>query len=121
MSTNILDYSESLTNSTDAIAQLSCNTIPARLFSLAGYNGPARCIRVVDADTFECDVIAYKQKFRIRIRLLGVNCAETHTKNLAEKAFGILSQQYVHSRLFDKLVWCVITKEDKYKIIVEKN
>ena len=64
------------------------------------YTYKADVIKIIDGDTIDVnihlgfDVILYKQ----RIRLMGIDTPESRTRNLEEKARGLLSKQYVVDR-----------------------
>ena len=64
------------------------------------YTYKADVVKIIDGDTIDVNihlgfnVILYKQ----RIRLMGIDTPESRTRNLEEKARGLLSKQYVVDR-----------------------
>ena len=56
----------------------------------------AKCERVVDGDTIDANIdLGFDTWKKIRIRLVGVNAAESRTKDLEEKARGLAAKQFV--------------------------
>ena len=56
----------------------------------------AKCLRVVDGDTVDAQIdLGFDTHKVIRIRLVGVNAAESHTRDLEEKARGLAAKQFV--------------------------
>ena len=55
----------------------------------------AKVVRVVDGDTADAMIdLGFDTWVHKRIRLFGINCPETRTRNLEEKAKGIESKKY---------------------------
>jgi len=56
----------------------------------------AKCLRVVDGDTVDAQIdLGFDTHKVIRIRLVGVNAAESRTRDLEEKARGLAAKQFV--------------------------
>jgi len=56
----------------------------------------AKCERVVDGDTIDATIdLGFDTWKKIRIRLVGINAAESRTRDLEEKARGLAAKQYV--------------------------
>ena len=56
----------------------------------------AKCLRVVDGDTIDAQIdLGFDTHKVIRIRLVGVNAAESRTRDLEEKARGLDAKQFV--------------------------
>jgi len=56
----------------------------------------AKCERVVDGDTIDAIIdLGFNTWKKIRIRLVGINAAESRTRDLEEKARGLAAKQYV--------------------------
>ena len=56
----------------------------------------AKCLRVVDGDTIDAQIdLGFDTHKVIRIRLVGVNAAESRTRDLEEKAKGLAAKQFV--------------------------
>ena len=56
----------------------------------------AKCLRVVDGDTVDAQIdLGFDTHKVIRIRLVGVNAAESRTRDLEEKARGLVAKQFV--------------------------
>ena len=56
----------------------------------------AKCLRVVDGDTIDAQIdLGFDTHKVIRIRLVGVNAAESRTRDLEEKARGLAAKQFV--------------------------
>ena len=60
----------------------------------------AKCLRVVDGDTIDAQIdLGFDTHKVIRIRLVGVNAAESRTRDLEEKARGLAAKQFVKDSL----------------------
>ena len=72
--------------------------------------------RVIDGDTVDVDIdLGFGITLSHRVRLKGVNTAETRTKDLEEKAEGIKARLWLEKELSRKGEWIIdTTKEDKY-------
>ena len=56
----------------------------------------AKCDRVVDGDTIDATIdLGFDKGKKIRIRLVGINAAESRTRDLEEKSRGLAAKQYV--------------------------
>jgi len=72
--------------------------------------------RVIDGDTVDVDIdLGFGITISHRIRLKGIDAAETRTKDLEEKAEGIKARLWLEKELSRKGEWIIdTTKEDKY-------
>jgi micrococcal nuclease len=72
--------------------------------------------RVIDGDTVDLDIdLGFGITLSHRVRLKGVNTAETRTLNLEEKQAGINARLWLEKELSKKGEWVIeTTKEDKY-------
>ena len=56
----------------------------------------AKCERVVDGDTIDATIdLGFDTWKKIRIRLVGINAAESRTRDLEEKARGLAAKAFV--------------------------
>jgi micrococcal nuclease len=72
--------------------------------------------RVIDGDTVDLDIdLGFGITLSHRVRLKGVNTAETRTLNLEEKQAGINARLWLEKELSKRGEWVIeTTKEDKY-------
>jgi micrococcal nuclease len=72
--------------------------------------------KVVDGDTIDLDIdLGFGITITQRVRLKGINTAETKTLNLEEKAKGLVAKEWLKTELSKKGEWIIETfKEDKY-------
>ena len=72
--------------------------------------------RVIDGDTVDVDIdLGFGITLSHRVRLKGINSAETRTKDLEEKAEGIKARLWLEKELSKRGEWVIeTTKEDKY-------
>jgi len=72
--------------------------------------------RVIDGDTVDVDIdLGFGITLSHRVRLKGINAAETRTKDLEEKAEGIKARLWLEKELSREGEWIIdTTKEDKY-------
>ena len=72
--------------------------------------------KVVDGDTVDLDIdLGFGITITQRVRLKGINTAETKTLNLEEKAKGLVAKEWLKTELSKKGEWIIETfKEDKY-------
>ena len=60
------------------------------------YEYSAKCIRVVDGDTLDCDIdLAFDITIRERVRFHGINAPESRTRDLEEKKRGLAAKDRV--------------------------
>ena len=56
----------------------------------------AKCLKVVDGDTVDAQIdLGFDTHKVIRIRLVGINAAESRTRDLEEKVRGLAAKQFV--------------------------
>ena len=72
--------------------------------------------RIIDGDTIDVDIdLGFWITVSYRVRLLGIDAAETRTKDLAEKAEGLAAKEWLEKELAREGEWIIETKkEDKY-------
>lgn len=80
------------------------------------YTYKAKLIRIIDGDTIDAEIdLGFDTIVRKRIRLYGIDCPETRTKDLQEKESGFAAKQRlteVLSREF--IVETILNKRGKY-------
>ena len=72
--------------------------------------------RIIDGDTVDVDIsLGFNITIFQRVRLKGINTAETKTKDLKEKAEGLLAKEWLEKELSKPGEWIIeTTKDDKY-------
>jgi micrococcal nuclease len=72
--------------------------------------------RVIDGDTVDVSIdLGFSITIKQRVRLKGINAAETKTVNLEEKAKGLVAKEWLKKELSREGEWVIETaKEDKY-------
>ena len=72
--------------------------------------------RVVDGDTVDLDIdLGFGVTLSHRVRLKGINAAETKTLNAEEKTKGLAAKEWLKKELSREGDWIIeTTKEDKY-------
>ena len=72
--------------------------------------------RVIDGDTVDLDIdLGFGVTLSHRVRLKGINAAETKTSNLEEKTKGLVAKEWLQKELSREGEWIIETvKEDKY-------
>jgi micrococcal nuclease len=72
--------------------------------------------RVIDGDTVDLVIdLGFYISLAQRVRLKGIDAAETRTKDLAEKAEGLMAKEWLERELAKEGEWVIeTTKEDKY-------
>ena len=72
--------------------------------------------KVVDGDTVDLDIdLGFGLTITQRVRLKGINAAETRTLDLQEKAKGLVAKEWLKNELSKQGEWSIQTfKEDKY-------
>jgi micrococcal nuclease len=72
--------------------------------------------RVIDGDTIDVDIdLGFSITLTQRVRLKDINAAETRTKDLVEKAEGLVAKAWLEKELSREGEWIIeTTKEDKY-------
>ena len=75
-----------------------------------------KIIRIVDGDTIDVLInLGFNVSIKQRIRLKGINAAETRTLNLEEKKKGLDAKEWLIKELSREREWIIKTfKEDKY-------
>ena len=72
--------------------------------------------RIIDGDTVDLDIdLGFSITISHRVRLKGIDAAETRTKDLEEKSEGIKVRLWLEKELSREGEWIIEThKEDKY-------
>ena len=72
--------------------------------------------RIIDGDTIDVAIdVGFHITINQRVRLKGIDAAETRTKDLEEKAEGIKARLWLEKELSREGEWIIDTyKEDKY-------
>ncbi len=72
--------------------------------------------RVIDGDTVDLSIdLGFGITIRQRVRLKGINAAETRTLNVEEKDKGLIAKEWLKKELSREGEWIIETsKEDKY-------
>jgi micrococcal nuclease len=72
--------------------------------------------RIIDGDTVDVDIdLGFGVTLSHRVRLKGINAAETRTLNAEEKAKGLEAKEWLKKELSREGEWVIETvKEDKY-------
>lgn len=75
-----------------------------------------RINKVIDGDTIDLDIdVGFHITINQRVRLKGLNTAETRTLNLEEKNQGLAAKEWLKKELSREGEWVIETiKEDKY-------
>lgn len=75
-----------------------------------------KILKIVDGDTVDVSIdLGFNITIKQRVRLKGVNSAETKTKDLEEKKRGMDAKLWLEKELSKKGDWIIETyKEDKY-------
>ncbi len=75
-----------------------------------------RITRIIDGDTIDADIdLGFNLTISQRIRLKGLNAAETKTLDLEEKKKGVEARLWLEKELSKEGEWIIeTTKEDKY-------
>jgi len=78
------------------------------------YEYKAKCIRVVDGDTIDCEIhLGFDITIRERVRLANINAPESRTRNLEEKVRGLASKDRVVALMEDNTDFVLRTEYDK--------
>jgi micrococcal nuclease len=72
--------------------------------------------RVIDGDTVDLSIdLGFGITIKQRVRLKGINAAETRTLNVEEKDKGLVAKEWLKKELSREGEWIIeTTKEDKY-------
>lgn len=72
--------------------------------------------KIVDGDTIDVEInLGFGVTISQRVRLKGINAAETKTLNLEEKEKGLKAKEWLSQQLSKEGEWIIeTTKEDKY-------
>ena len=72
--------------------------------------------KIIDGDTVDVDIsLGFGITLSQRVRLKGINTPETRTKDLKEKADGLMAKEWLEKELSKPGEWIIeTTKDDKY-------
>ena len=72
--------------------------------------------RIIDGDTVDVEIsLGFHITINQRVRLKGIDAAETKTKDLTEKAEGLAAKEWLEKELSKPGEWIIeTTKDDKY-------
>jgi micrococcal nuclease len=72
--------------------------------------------RIIDGDTVDVEIdLGFGITLSQRVRLKGIDAAETRTKDLTEKAEGLAAKEWLEKELSKPGEWIIeTTKDDKY-------
>ena len=72
--------------------------------------------KIIDGDTVDVDIdLGFGVTLSQRVRLKGINAAETRTLNVEEKEKGLVAKEWLKKELSREGEWVIeTTKEDKY-------
>ena len=72
--------------------------------------------RIIDGDTIDVEIsLGFNITIVQRVRLKDIDAAETRTKDLKEKAEGLLAKEWLEKELSKPGEWIIeTTKDDKY-------
>jgi micrococcal nuclease len=72
--------------------------------------------RIIDGDTIDVEIsLGFNITIVQRVRLKDIDAAETRTKDLKEKAEGLLAKEWLDKELSKPGEWIIeTTKDDKY-------
>ena len=72
--------------------------------------------RIIDGDTVDVEIdLGFHISIVHRVRLKDIDAAETRTKDLKEKAEGLLAKEWLEKELSEPGEWIIeTTKDDKY-------
>ena len=72
--------------------------------------------RIIDGDTIDVEIdLGFGITLSHRVRLKDIDAAETKTKDLKEKAEGLLAKEWLEKELSKSGEWIIeTTKDDKY-------
>ena len=72
--------------------------------------------RIIDGDTIDVEIsLGFNITIVQRVRLKDIDAAETRTKDLKEKAEGLMAKEWLEKELSKPGEWIIeTTKDDKY-------
>ena len=78
------------------------------------YEYSAKCIRVVDGDTIDCEIdLGFDISIRERVRFHGINAPESRTRDLEEKKRGLAAKDRVIEVMKENETFVLRTKYDR--------
>ena len=78
------------------------------------YEYSAKCIRVIDGDTIDCEIdLGFDISIRERVRLAGINAPESRTRDLVEKSQGLAAKARVKEIMEENERFVLQTEYDK--------
>ena len=73
-----------------------------------------KCIDVYDGDSITVVFSLFNKYYKFKIRLAGIDTPEIRTKNPDEKKQGIISRDFLRSKILNKICKLECRKNDKY-------
>ena len=75
-----------------------------------------KIVKIIDGDTIDIIInLGFYISINQRVRLKGIDAAETRTKDLTEKTEGLLAKEWLEKELSKPGEWIIkTTKDDKY-------
>ena len=78
------------------------------------YEYRAKCVRVVDGDTIDCEIdLGFDIVIRERVRFAGINAPESRTRDLEEKSRGLAAKARVSEIMSENQTFVLRTEYDK--------
>lgn len=101
---------------TDYTNLLNCNINNTKYYTLDGDEYVCKCIKVYDGDTITVAFIpnGLNTIYKYNIRLNGIDSPEIKSKNIDEKAKAISSRDFLHEKIYNKILNIKCGKFDKY-------
>lgn len=86
----------------------------SREFSLDGREMPAKVLRVVDGDTVVLGIYLFRNRWNVKCRCAGYNCAEIHALSAEERSIASSARERATQLLLDNIVQVQFGANDKY-------
>lgn len=79
------------------------------------YSYRARCVKVVDGDTVDCDVdLGFHITTRVRVRLAGINAPELNSPNAEHRTLANEAKNHLIDSILNKDILLETSKTEKY-------
>jgi endonuclease YncB( thermonuclease family) len=95
-----------------SVAMLTLENV--RPFDVSGISTLVKVLRVVDGDTLIVGAILFGERWAIRCRCAGFNCAELKGATAEERADAQAAKAYVERVMLGQVVPATFRKNDKY-------
>lgn len=90
---------------------------PVEPFEIYNYHTEATCIRCVDGDTLEIVFHYYGVPLKYRIRVAGVDCPESRTRDAQEKKHGLACKKAVEHLLLNQKIYVEVQGRNEAKYL----